>query len=89
MAAVEVSSSEELGDLEHYQVPAAEYAVFTHEGSLDHIGETMNYIFGEWLEASGRELAGTPDFERYDERFNPEIGTGEMEIWVPIKARPD
>ena len=37
---------------------------------------------------SGYELGGTPDFERYDERFNPETGTGEMEIWVPVKAKP-
>ncbi len=89
MAAVEVSSPNGLGDLDHYEVPAAEYAVFTHKGTLDHIGDTMNYIFGEWLELSGCELADTPDFERYDQRFNPETGTGEMEVWVPIKTRPD
>ena len=87
VAAVEVSSGDDLGDLEHYQLPQAEYAVFTHEGSLDHIGDTMNYIYGEWLGDGGYELNGTPDFERYDERFNPETGTGEMEIWVPVKPR--
>ena len=85
MAAVEVASTDGQTDLEHHLIPAADYAVFTHEGSLDHIGDTMSYIFGEWLETSGHELNGTPDFELYDERFNPETGSGEFEIWVPIK----
>ena len=68
------------------QIPAARYAVFTHEGSLAHIQETVGYIFGEWLPASDYELAGTPDFELYDERFDPIKDEGELEYWVPIKT---
>jgi AraC family transcriptional regulator len=26
-----------------------------------------------------------PFFERYDERFDPRTGMGDVEIWVPIK----
>ena len=88
VAAVEVSSAEGLDeDLEHYEIPAADYAVFTHEGSLDFLQQTMTYIFGPWLTESGYELAGTPDFELYDERFKPETVSGEMEIWVPVKPK--
>ena len=63
----------------------ARYAVFTHVGSLAHIHETVGYVYGEWLPSSGYELAGTPDFELYDERFDPVKDDGELEYWVPVK----
>ncbi|MEM7218643.1 MAG: AraC family transcriptional regulator [Pseudomonadota bacterium] len=85
VAAVEVSAAPAADDYEHRVIPAADYAVFTHEGSLDHIGDTMGYIFGEWLANCGHKVGSTPDFERYDERFDPMTGSGEFEIWVPIK----
>ncbi|MEM7020757.1 MAG: AraC family transcriptional regulator [Pseudomonadota bacterium] len=85
VAAVEISSPDGIDGLSCHTIPAANYAVFTHAESLDRIGNTMNYIFGEWLANSGHELNGTPDFESYDERFNPATGSGEMEIWVPVK----
>ena len=65
-------------------MPAARYAVFTHEGSLSHIHETVGYIFGEWLPGSEHTLAGTPDFELYDARFDPVTDSGELEYWAPI-----
>ncbi len=67
------------------QVPAARYAVFCHaHGIGPALVRTMRYIFGEWLPASGLELAGT-DFEYYDSRFSPATGTGEFFIYVPVK----
>ena len=74
-------------DLGTVTIPAARYAVFTHEGSLDHIGDTVGHIFGTWLPASEYVHAGTPDFERYDDRFDPVTDTGSFEYWVPIKPR--
>lgn len=34
---------------------------------------------------SGLEAANAPDFERYDERFDAESGSGEVELWIPVK----
>ncbi len=68
-------------------VPACNYAVFTHEGSLDHLHATVDYIFGTWLAESDYELTGTPDFELYDDRFDPANSTGEFEYWVPVTRR--
>ena len=53
-------------------VPAAEYAVF----SLDTVKEIAPFwqqVFQTWLPASGVKSAPTPNFERYDHRFNPAI----------------
>ncbi len=85
-AAVQVTEAPDNG-LDTLKIPASRYAIFTHEGSLDHIADTVGHIFGTWLPASEFEHAGTPDFERYDERFNPDTGIGSFEYWVPIKPR--
>ena len=88
MAAVEIVAGTQLASnepLTAYSIPPAKYAVFTHEGSLDFIQQSFAYIFGEWLPQSDYESTGTPDFERYDERFNPTTDDGLIEIWVPVK----
>jgi AraC family transcriptional regulator len=38
-----------------------------------------------WLPASGLKLADAPNFERYDDNFDPLTGNGGLEIWVPVK----
>ena len=85
IAAVEVESATGLRDFATYEIPAARYAVFTHVGSLDGLDQTMDYIFGTYMPESGYRPTGTPDFELYDERFNPDSRDGELEIWVPIE----
>ena len=63
-------------------VPAAEYAVFTLDTVTD-IRPFWQSVFQTWLPTSGAKPAHTPDFERYDHRFNP-ITRGPLEIWFPI-----
>jgi hypothetical protein len=29
--------------------------------------------------------ADAPNFERYDEKFDPAIGNGALEIWIPVR----
>ena len=29
--------------------------------------------------------ADAPNFERYDEKFDPSTGDGGLEIWIPVK----
>lgn len=57
---------------------------FSHKGPISKLGETVNYIWGIWIPQSGCKLVDAPDFELYDDRFNPETMSGEFEIYVPV-----
>lgn len=65
---------------------SARYAVFLHKGSVADVPTTMQAIFTDWLPQSGIIRAESPFFERYDERFNPETGEGEIELWIPVRT---
>jgi AraC family transcriptional regulator len=86
IACAEVESLEDLPDgMIGRVVPAATFAVFTHVGSLDRLGRTMDYIYGSWLPGSGHERpADVPDLELYDERFDPASERSEIDIYIPI-----
>lgn len=86
IAGVEVSSIKEIPQgMTGKNVPANQYAVFTHKGSTELLGQTYEYIFGTWLPNSGYEPVLAPDFELYDERFDPSSEDSEMFIYIPIK----
>jgi AraC family transcriptional regulator len=72
-------------DWSRVRIPQQEYAVFAQRDHISTIRSTWNTIWNEWLPNSGYEVADAPDFERYDENFNPATGTGGFEIWVPIQ----
>ncbi|MDA9467263.1 AraC family transcriptional regulator [Bradyrhizobium sp. CCBAU 53415] len=61
------------------------YAVFTHTEHVASIRRTVNTIWNQWLPASGLKAADAPNFERYDESFDPATGNGGFEIWLPVK----
>jgi AraC family transcriptional regulator len=42
-------------------------------------------IWNQWLPASGLRAADAPNFERYDEKFDPLTGNGGLEIWLPVR----
>jgi AraC family transcriptional regulator len=88
MTAFEVSDTSQLpADFTTREVPAQRYAVFPHPGPVVTMCETIDAIFDRWLPDSGCEMTGAPDFlERYGEKFNPEIGAGDIEIWLPVKG---
>ena len=73
-------------ELSRVRVPANRYAVFTHRGHISAIRSTWATIWNKWLPKSGHQLADAPDFERYDSRFDPRTGSGEVEIWVPLMS---
>lgn len=86
MAAVEISGApSEADDLTRITVPAQRYAVFTHSGHISDIRKTVYTIWNKWLPESEVTHANGPDFELYDERFDATSGTGEVEIWIPVK----
>jgi len=62
---------------------AAQYAVFTLN-TVSEIRPFWQQILAEWLSASGYKMGDSPDFERYDERFDA-VSRGPLEVWVPIR----
>jgi AraC family transcriptional regulator len=86
IAGVEVP---DFSDLPHefspVRIPAQRYAVFTHRDHISTIRRTVNTIWNHWLPASGLKAADAPNFERYDENFDPLTGNGGFEIWIPVR----
>lgn len=46
-------------------IPGGEYAMATHEGPYNKLGQTYAALLGQWLPRSGRQLAAKPCFEVY------------------------
>lgn len=65
-------------------VPANRYAIFTHTGHISRLADTVKQIWGHWLPGAPYKHVATPDFELYDERWDPTTGEGDIDIWVPI-----
>jgi len=87
IAGVEVSDFSNLPrEFSRVRIPEQKYAVFTHSEHISTIRRTVNTIWNHWLPESGLCVADAPNFERYDEKFDPATGSGGLEIWVPVKA---
>jgi AraC family transcriptional regulator len=85
IAGVEVSDFSDLPrKFSRVRIPEQKYAVFTHREHISTIRRTVSAIWNHWLPASGFKTADAPNFERYDEKFDPDTGNGGLEIWVPI-----
>ena len=86
IAGVEVAGFNRLpADLARIRLPARRYAVFTHSGHVAGLRASVYSIWNNALPASGLEVADAPDFERYDARFDPRTGQGEIDICIPLK----
>jgi len=75
------------------QVPVPERAclVFVHQGHVSMLRQSLDAIWDDLLPGSGHKLAkvgpGEPGLmERYDDRFDPQTGNGDIEIWLPVEA---
>lgn len=68
------------------QVPAHKYAVFTHHGKLDNLGETYQYIYNTALAQAGLQVHSDKfDMEVYDEDFKLGEDTSRFYIYVAIQ----
>jgi AraC family transcriptional regulator len=86
IAGVEVADFSDLPrEFARVRIPEAKYAVFTHAEHISTIRRTVNTIWNHWLPVSGMKAADAPNFERYDENFDPRTGNGGLEIWIPVK----
>ena len=72
------------------EIPAATYVVFriTLDGSALHpqIRQAMAVVWGELIPASGLKVAGGPDFELYDGRFDPLKAGSVIDFHVPVES---
>ena len=85
IAGVEVADFSDLSrEFGRVRISEQKYAVFTHRDHISSIRRTVNTIWNHWLPESGLKLADAPNFERYDENFDPVTGNGGLEIWVPV-----
>jgi AraC family transcriptional regulator len=67
------------------RIPEQYYAVFLHTGHISSIQKTWELILNNWLPRPDVHAIDMPNFELYDERFNPETGMGSVEIFIPVK----
>lgn len=71
------------GDIGVQVIPGGEYAVTTHFGPYNRLGQTYAKLLGQWLPRSGRELGATPCFEVY---LNDPQSTEPEELLTDIYA---
>lgn len=63
-------------------VPAQNYAVFSC--TLPTLMETFEYIYQTWLPGSKYERGSGPEFELYDEAFDPQDRESLLYLYIPV-----
>lgn len=86
-AAVEVSNFTGVPEgLQTLTIPAGLYAVFHYTGSSSD-SRIFQYIFGEWLPASGYVLDQRPHVELLGEKYKNNDPASEEDIWIPVQSK--
>jgi AraC family transcriptional regulator len=86
VAGFEVSDPEDIPEgMVRWEVPAAEYVVFTT--TLPAIGDTFHQAYDNWLPQSGYQPTGGPEFELYDERFDPQDPDSKFDLYIPVERK--
>jgi len=84
VAGFEVESAADVPEgMVRWNMPEQSYAVFTC--TLPTIREAFEHIYHTWLPESGYQRADGPEFELYDERFDPQDPSSEMYVYIPVK----
>jgi len=66
-------------------LPERDVAVFTHEGTVENLSETYDYIYNEWLPAHDFEVDIAEEVEWYDSRYKYDDPHSEMDIHIPLR----
>ena len=84
VAGIEVTSTEGIPPgMVAWEVPEQKYATFPC--TLQTIGEAYSYALKTWLPQSKYQRAEGPDFELYDESFDPSVEGSQFHIYIPIE----
>lgn len=94
MAAVEIErDTDALEEMYVKEVPESLYAVFSVNGNNknDEIYKAFQYIYNVWLPNSEYCLSDElrADFEYYDERWNCQSASSQIDIYIPIRKIED
>jgi AraC family transcriptional regulator len=82
MAGEPVSSNiEAVQELQLWNVPACDYAVFS--ANLENVSQVFNHAYANWLPSSGFTRGDAPDLERYGQDFGDK--NPNFEVWIPVK----
>lgn len=83
-ACAEVSNHLQIPDgMEKLILPAGDYAVFHYRGPASD-KSIFQFIFKEWLPASGLQIDERPHFEILGEKFNKDSPESEEDIYIPV-----
>ena len=84
LAAVKVDNTLDIPPgMVSWDVPEQTYAVYTC--TLPTIREAYDDMYHKWLPESGYQRGPGPEFEYYDERFDPHAADSELDLYIPIK----
>ncbi|MBY0122910.1 GyrI-like domain-containing protein [Bacillus sp. S/N-304-OC-R1] len=84
-SSVEVSKFNEVPEgMVALTIPAATYAVFTHKGSTDKVGDTIIHARKTIVESGYSIKKDAFWFELYDKRYNPNSDQSEFDLYFPI-----
>ena len=76
------------GEFTHVSIPAHRFAKFSHHDHVSKLHETEMAIMDNWAAEHRNEMARDPKLplmvEYYGPKFNPQTGTGDMEVWIPV-----
>jgi len=72
-------------DMQVIEIPAASYAVFTHDGSIANLHKTFYKIYHELIPSTSLKINESYDLEWYDERFKGMADDSALDIYIPLK----
>lgn len=78
---VAVASTKDAAGFDEYTVPAATWAIFAGQGTIQSIQELERRVLTEWLPSSGYEYGSAPDVEVY---LNADPNNARYEVWIPV-----
>lgn len=87
LAGIPVAPDAELGsELERFEIPPGRCAILTYTGPYNEMSKPYQWMFSEWLPASGMVPADVPMFEQYlnDPRTTPPAQL-QTRICLPLK----
>ena len=88
-AAVQVSKNSDIPlNLDKTTIPGGTYAKFHYNGPAGN-PSIFQYIYSEWLPASGYWLDQRPHFEILGPNYNQTSANSEEDIFIPVRKRPD
>lgn len=76
------------GELGTQIIKGGTFAVFTHRGPYERLGDTFSAIYRQWVPNSGYELADQPPFCEFLDMEHPEKDPLDIvtKIYIPIKT---